>query len=518
MERKWWTLIAVNVATFMLLLDITVVNTALPAIQDDLDASFTDLQWVVDAYSLALAAVVLTAGSLADRLGRKRMFIGGLVIFTVASFLCGISGSPTVLNLSRALQGVGGAAMWGVSLALIVQEFRGGKERGTALGLYGATIGAAVAIGPLVGGALTDGLGWEYVFFLNIPIGIAATAITVAKVTESRNPHSTRIDYAGLFTFSGGLFALVLALLRGNDKGWDSTYIVALFAVAVVLLAAFLVVETRVKEPMLPLGFFKIKAFTGAQLAAFAISGSQFALFLYITLYLQNILGFTPFEAGLRYLPITIASFIIAPIAGSLIGRVQSRVLLSLGLFFCGLGLVLMSGVDQGSQWTALLAGFLVGGAGIGMVNPVVADAAVSTVPDEQSGMATGINDTFRQVGVAVGIAAWGAIFLARGESKITELAAGTPAATGDRPQQLIEATSSGHLDEVVRSVPPGARGQVANAGTEGFLSGFNEILLLGGGLAFLGAIAALYLVRQSDLRYSIEEAEPQAAAETAAA
>ncbi|MGI9081539.1 MAG: MFS transporter [Thermoleophilaceae bacterium] len=516
MQRKWWTLITVNVAVFMLLLDITVVNVALPAIQEDLGASFTDLQWVVDAYALALAALVLTAGSLADRLGRRRIFTWGLVIFTVASVLCGLAGNPTFLNLARALQGVGGAAMFGVSLALIAQEFPSGKERGTAVGLYGATIGAAVAIGPLVGGALTDTLGWESIFFLNLPIGIIAIGATLLYVAESRDPGATRVDWAGLVTFSAALFMLVLALLRGNAEGWGSPLIVGLFAGATVLMALFLAIEGRVREPMLPLGLFKIRSFTGVQLAAFAISGSQFALFLYITLYLQNILGHTPFEAGIRYLPITVASFIFAPIAGALLAKVQARVLLSAGLMACGLGLVLLSGLDQGSEWTALLAGFLVGGAGIGLVNPVVADVALSTVPDEQSGMATGINDTFRQVGVAVGIAAWGAVFLARGGSKVQELAAGTPAAAGDRPRQLIEATSTGNLDQALAGVPGPARETVADAAREGFLSGFNEILLLGGGLSFLGALLALWLVRQSDIVRS--DAETEALLEPSAA
>jgi len=501
MERKWWTLIAVNVAVFMLLLDITVVNTALPAIQKDLDSSFTDIQWVVDAYALALAAVVLTAGSLADRLGRRKVFLYGLAIFTVASGLCGLAGSPTVLNLARALQGVGGAAMFGVSLALIAQEFPSGKERGTAVGLYGATIGASVAIGPLVGGALTDTLGWESVFFLNLPVGAAAIVATLLKVRESRDPNATRVDWAGLVTFSVSLFMLVLALLRGNEEGWGSAMIVGLLVGAAVLMALFLVTESRVSEPMLPLGLFKIRSFTGVQLAAFAISGSQFALFLYITLYLQNILGHTPFEAGVRYLPITIASFVFAPIAGALLAKVQARVLLSGGLLLCGIGLILLSGVGQGSEWTALLAGFLVGGAGIGLVNPVIADVALSTVPDEQSGMATGINDTFRQVGVAVGIAAWGAVFLARGESKLTDLAAGTPAAAGERPRELIEATSSGNLERALEGVPASARETVETAAREGFLSGFNEILVLGGGLSFAGALLALWLVRQGDMR-----------------
>src|ERR687896_2119972 len=216
MHRKWWTLIVVSVATFMLLLDITVVNTALPAIEEDLGASFTELQWVIDAYTLSLAALVLTAGVLADRLGRRRVFATGLGIFTVASLLAGLAPDPTFLNIVRALQGVGGAIMFAVSLALVAQEFSAGRERGTAMGVYGATIGVAVAVGPLVGGALTDSLGWESIFFLNVPIGVAAIAVTYWKLRESRDPNATRIDWGGLVTFSTALFVLVLALVRGN--------------------------------------------------------------------------------------------------------------------------------------------------------------------------------------------------------------------------------------------------------------------------------------------------------------
>src|ERR671924_676457 len=225
MERKWWTLIAVSVATFMLLLDITVVNVALPSIREDLGASFTDLQWVVDAYALTLAALVLTAGSLADRLGRRRLFAAGLAIFAV-------------------------------SLALIAQEFTAGRERGTAMGLYGATIGMAVAIGPLIGGALTDSLGWESIFYLNVPIGVAAIAITYLKVRESRDPNATRVDWPGVATFSAALFLLVLALVRGNDEGWGSALIVSLLTGSAVLMAAFVAIERWVAEPMLPLGVF----------------------------------------------------------------------------------------------------------------------------------------------------------------------------------------------------------------------------------------------------------------------
>src|SRR4051794_7319862 len=354
---KWWTLGLVSVATFMLLLDITVVNTALPAIEADLHASFTDLQWVVDAYTLTLAAVVLTAGSLADRLGRRRVFAIGLAIFSVASLLAGLAPDPTFLNVSRAVQGVGGAAMFAVSLALLAQEFPAGRERGTAMGIYGSTIGVAVAIGPLLGGALTDALGWESVFFLNVPIGVAAIAVTYWKVRESRDPNATRVDWAGLVTASGALFALVLALLRGNDEGWGSPLIVSLLVAAAVLLAAFVAIERVVSEPMLPLRLFKIRSFTGVQLAAFAVSGSMFALFLYLTLYLQNYLGLSPLGAGLRYLPITVMSFFVAPIAGILLTRAPARAMLSVGLALSGLGLILMGGLTASSEWTSLLGG-----------------------------------------------------------------------------------------------------------------------------------------------------------------
>src|SRR3954466_11867462 len=341
MARKWWTLLARTTGPFMLLLDITVVNVALPSIRDDLGASFTDLQWVIDAYALTLAALVLTAGSLADRLGRRRGFAIGLGIFSFASLLCALSPDPTFLNLSRALQGVGGAIMFAVSLALLVQEFPAGRERGTAMGIYGASIGVAVAVGPLIGGGLTDTLGWQSIFYLNVPIGLAAIAITYLKLRESRDPNATKIDWPGVGTFSGALFLLVLALVRGNDEGWGSTLIVSLFAGAAVLMVAFIVIERRVAQPMLPLELFRRPAFTGVQLAAFAVSGSMFALFLYLTLYLQSFLGYSPIDAGLRYLPITLASFIVAPLAGMALAKVQARWLMSAGLALTGVGLLL---------------------------------------------------------------------------------------------------------------------------------------------------------------------------------
>jgi len=510
MERKWWTLIAVSVATFMLLLDITVVNTALPSIQEDLNATFTDLQWVVDAYTLPLAALVLTAGVLADRLGRRRVFATGLGIFTLGSLLAGLATDPTFLNLARAFQGVGGAVMFAVSLALIAQEFSAGRERGMAMGVYGATIGIAVAVGPLVGGVLTEWVGWESIFFLNVPIGIAAIAITLLRVRESRDPNASSIDWLGLVTFSSSLFLLVLGLLRGNDEGWGSPLIVSLLASATVLMIAFLVIETRVKEPMLPLHLFRTPAFTGVQLAAAAVSASMFALFLYLTLYLQGYLGHDPIEAGLRYLPVTVVIFFVSAATGALLSRVQARYLIATGLGLTGLGLLLMGGIDASDGWTGLLPGFILAGAGVGIINPAVADVAVSVVPKEHSGMASGINDTFRQVGIAVGIAAWGAIFLGRGASRVEDLLAGTPAATGDRPRGLIEAVASGQLDSALAQAPPAARPDIADAAHQGFLVGMNDILMLGGILAIAGALVSLWLIRESEIeREPVLEGEP---------
>jgi EmrB/QacA subfamily drug resistance transporter len=500
MSRKWWTLLAVSVGTFMLLLDITVVNTALPSIEKDLSASFTDVQWVIDAYTLSLAAVVLTAGSLADRLGRRALFAVGLAIFSAASLAAGLAPDATFLNVSRAIQGIGGAAMFAVSLALVAQEFAAGRERATAMGVYGATIGVAVAVGPLVGGAITSGLGWRWVFFLNVPIGLAAIAVTFLRIRESRDPNATRVDWLGLVSFSTALVMLVLALLRGNDDGWGSPLILGLFAGAAAMLTAFTVIERRAPEPMLPLGLFRRRAFTGVQLAAAAVSASLFALFLYLTLYLQNYLGYSPLQAGLRYLPITLVPFLVAPLAVALMARVRARVLMAASLALVGAGLLLMSGLTASDGWTALLPGFIVAGIGVGLLNPVIADVAVSVVAKEQSGMAAGINDTFRQVAIAVGVAAWGAIFLGRGAAKISSLTAGTPAATGGHSRELIEAASGGKLAQALQAVPHGARGLVENATRQGFLSGLDTILVIGSVLAFAGAALALWLVREHEI------------------
>jgi EmrB/QacA subfamily drug resistance transporter len=462
MAVRWWTLLVVCLATFMLLLDVTIVNVALPSIQKDLHSSFEDLQWVVDAYALALAALLLASGSLGDLLGRKRVFGLGLVIFSLASLACGLSGSPGMLNGARAVQGAGGAMMFATALALIAQEFPA-NERGTALGIWGATTGFAVAVGPLVGGVLTDGFGWQWIFLVNVPVGVVTLALTVMRIRDSARDLTARIDWPGLVTFSVGLFCLVFALIRGNDDGWGSVRIVALLAAAAVLLIAFALTELRSDQPMLDLQLFRVPTFTGAQIVAFSLHASIFSMFLYITLYMQNLLGYTPLEAGIRFLPVSVLSFVAAPIAGKLAERYPVKLFLTAGLVLVGLGLVEMHGVELGDSWTTLLPGFVLAGIGIGLINPPLATAAIGVVEPRRSGAASGINSTFRQVGTAVGIAGLGAIL----QSKLSHnLGVGS------------------------------FRGpQAATA----YIDALNTLFLVAAVLAFGGALCAAALVRRRD-------------------
>jgi EmrB/QacA subfamily drug resistance transporter len=501
MQRKWWTLLVVCVATFMLLLDITIVNVALPSIQRSLHASFQDLQWVVDAYALTLAALLLTAGSLADLLGRRRVFIVGLGLFTLASLLCGLSTEPLMLNVARALQGVGGAVMFACSLALLAEEFRG-RERGTAYGAWGAAIAGAAAVGPLVGGGLTEGLGWEYIFFINVPVGVAAIVLARLRLGESSDPEATSVDWAGLMTFSASLFLLVLALIRGNAEGWGSALILAELAAAGALSVVFLVAEVRQRRPMFDLSLFRKPTFAGASLVAFAVSASMFAMFLYITLYLQNVLHYSALETGVRFLPVTVVSFVTAPVAGRLAARLPPRWFLGGGIGLVALGLLLMHGVGAHSSWTVLLPGLLVAGAGIGIVNPTLAQLAIGVVRPARSGMASGINNTCRQVGIATGIAGLGAIFQHRVQAKATDLISGTPAAKalGRAGANLSQHLSSGADPSALKGMSPQVKAQLVEAGRQGFASGLNEILIVASIVAAVGAVLGFTLVRRRDL------------------
>jgi EmrB/QacA subfamily drug resistance transporter len=497
MHRKWWTLLAVCTAIFMLLIDITVVNVALPNIQRSLTASFSELQWVVDAYALTLAALLLSAGSLADRLGRRKVFLIGLALFTAASLWCGLSNTAVMLDVARGAQGIGGAIMFSTSLSLLAQEFEG-RERGIAFGIWGATTGAAVAIGPLVGGVLTEAWGWEWIFFVNAPIGVSAIALTISQVRESRDPMSGRLDFPGLITFSGALFCLVFGLIRANIDGWASTPILTLFVAAAALSVAFVVVELRQSDPMFDLSLFQKPSFIGASTTAITLSGSIFALFLYLTLYMQNVLGFSPLGAGLRFLPISLLSFAVAPLAGKLSQVVALRFLLGTGLALIGLGLVLMSGLSQTSQWTALLPGFIVAGIGIGVVNAPLASAAISVAPRARSGMASGVNSTFRQIGIATGIAALGAVFQSQVAQQLAERLTGTP--SGANADALAAAVASGGARQAIAGMPQAQQATIVRVAHESFVVALHDVLLIGAIVAFVGAGLALVLMRRRDI------------------
>ena len=502
LDRKWWTLIAVCTATFMLLLDITVVNVALPDIQSSLHASFSDLQWVVDAYSLTLAAFLLTAGVAGDIYGRRKIFAVGLVVFSLASLVCGLSTTPLMLNLARAVQGVGGAIMFATSLALIAAAFTG-RDRGTAFGIYGAVIGGAVAIGPLIGGAITSGIGWRWIFFVNVPIGAIAVLITFTQIAKSEDLRSRRIDWVGFATFSVSLFLLVFALVRGNDFGWGSATTISLLAGAAVLMVGFFVNERYAADPMLDLGLFKIPAFVGLSTVAFCLAASIFAMFLYLTLYIQDDLGYGPLAAGVRFLPMTLLIFFVSFFAGRLTVRIRSRLMLGFGMVFVAGGLLLMGTTHADSTWTVLLPGFLVAGFGVGVVNPVLASGAVSVVQPQRSGMASGANNTFRQVGIATGIAVLGAVFqsqiLAHTTAALNKSTYG-PEILRRGGAQLQGALSAGGVRAALPSIPTAAgRHALLNAYQVGFSTTLNHLMDIGAVVALVGAVCGLALVRQRD-------------------
>ena len=408
-RSRWWTLAVACAGTALLLLDVSVVYVALPEIQSDLDADFGELQWVVDAYALALAATLLSAGSLSDRLGRRRVFVSGLGVFGAASLACGLAPSPVALDVARAAQGLGGAALFASSLALLAHEFTG-RDRGMALSAWGAATGAALAVGPVVGGVLVDGLGWEWIFLLNVPLTIGLGLVTRATVRESRDPAAAGVDWPGVALFGAASFLVVWGLLRGNEQGWGSAEIVGAFTAGAALMAVFLVVERRVAAPMLPLGLFRDPTFSGTALVAFAQAFALYPMFLFVSLYLQDVLGYGPLDAGLRLLPLTLVLLAVAPLGGRLAASAALRWPLAAGLVLIGIAQLLLLRLEPASEWTALLPGLLVGGLAIGVISPALASATVAAVPPERTGLASGTMNMARQLGIAAGIAALGAI------------------------------------------------------------------------------------------------------------
>jgi EmrB/QacA subfamily drug resistance transporter len=527
-DPKWWTLTAVCLGVFMLLLDITIVNVALPDIQTELHATLSDLQWVIDAYALSLAALLLTAGSLADLFGRRRLFVVGLVIFTLGSIACGAAQDIFFLQISRAFQGIGGAAMFATALALLAAAFHG-KDRGTAFGVFGATTGVAVAIGPVLGGALTSGLSWRWIFFVNVPICLLALSVSLLKVVESKDPRAGRPDWFGFVSFSLALGALVYGLIEAGKEGWGETRVVTCFVISAVLLVVFVTSQLRQRHPMLDLGLLRKPTFTGGLIAAFGVSVSIFSLLTYLVIYVQNVLGYSAVATGVRLLFLSAASFVAAAIAGRLSERIPVKWLIGPGFLVLGVGLLLLLGIQVDSSWTHLIPGLLVSGVGIGMINPPLASTAVGVVPVARAGMASGVNSTFRQVGIATGIAALGSIFSQRVADAVRpDLAAGhVPAQALDG---LTAAISGGQVEPAARAAQQAAAahggsgaGQQAyefvhRVGTSGVVDSLNHITLIAAVIAFASGVLSLVLIRQKDFVDRSGQAETKQDSEAAGA
>ena len=506
-KGRWWTLVAVCTGVFMLLLDVTIVNVALPDIQGQFDASLSGLQWVIDAYALSLAALLLTAGSLADIFGRRKVFVIGTALFTIGSLLCGLAPSIEFLAIARAAQGIGGAAMFATSLAILGTTYTG-KDRGVAFGAFGATTGVAVAIGPVLGGILTSGLSWRWIFFVNLPICLVAMFISMTRVQESRNPHAGRPDWIGFLTFSSALGLLVFGLIEAGKDGWGHSTVVASLVASAVLLAVFVVSQLLQKDPMFDLTLLKKPTFTAGLLAAFGVSASIFSLLTYIVIYLQNVLGYSAVETGVRLLFLSAATFVASAVTGRFMDHLPTKWLIGPGFLVLGVGLLLLRGIDVGSSWTHLIPGLIVSGIGVGMINPPLVSTAVGVVAPARAGMASGVNSTFRQVGIATGIAALGSIFSHQVAGALHDKLAGTPAA--GRSDQIADAVTGGQVGAVIQQAPAAVRPVLAQAATASFVDALNHIVMIGAGTAFVVGALCLVLIRQKDF---VQQGAPSAPA-----
>jgi EmrB/QacA subfamily drug resistance transporter len=499
--RKWWTLAVVLITVFMLLLDVTIVAVALPTISASLRPTFSQLQWIVDAYALMLCVVLLTAGMLADIYGRKRVLTGGLVIFTIASVVCAQAPNATVLDFARGVQGVGGATMFACALALIVQEFPAG-ERAVAFGLYGAVSGLSVALGPIVGGLLVQGIGWQAIFYLNVPIAIVAFVILQRKVVNLPGP-PTGVDWPGLLSFSGAMFLAVFATIRGNDEGWTSTLILGCFAGSALLFAAFVAIERRRRFPMFDLSLFRNPTFVGSSVSAFAVCFSVLALIFFLTTWMQSILGHSAVGTGLRMLVFTGAALAFAPLAGRMSGSVSPRVVLPLGLALVAGGVYSMTAVSASSTWTAILPGLALTGIGLGLMNPTLASTAVSVVPPWRGGMASGMNSTFREAGTAAGIAVAGTLLQRQVRSEVHSALAGSPLA--GLSKTAGNAISTGGTPQLVHSLPAAFRPGMLSAAHMSYASGLRTIFVLAAIVALVGCLTAFLLIRKEHMLYAGE-------------
>ena len=506
--RKWLPLVAICTGTFMLLVDVTIVNVALPDVAADLGTTFGQLQWVVDVYALALASLVLGAGSLADLYGRRKLYLIGLVLFALASLASGLAPNAGALIAARGLQGVGGAIMFATTIALINTSYEG-RDRGTAFGIWGATVGASAALGPILGGALTE-ISWRWIFFVNLPVCVLAVVLTLMAVEEARQPNAPRPDVLGIALFTLGAGSVVFGLVRAAADGWGRVPAWAPIAGGLVVLGIWVVVERRRSAPMLDVRLFRSRSFTGIMLGALLLNGAAFAALIYTSLWLQSIGGLSPLQAGCVFIPLSVVSFVVAGAGGRFLQTLPPRFVLGIGLLLIGAGGFLMALVDADSTWRVLVAGLAVLGAGVGMANPTLASAALAAVPRERSGMASGAVNTARQLGFAVGVAVLGTVFT-------TGAAAALRDASAPDPSGLASALSAGQAPKILAAADPGVRGQLADVLAAGYADGLRDVFLACGIGGVVGGLLVLWLVRAAAPTDSAQRPAGAAAREPAA-
>ncbi|MET9884383.1 DHA2 family efflux MFS transporter permease subunit [Streptomyces sp. NPDC006430] len=483
--RKWLPLTAVCLGAFMLLVDVTIVMVALPDMAADMHTDFAGLQWVMDVYALALAALLLGAGALADRTGRRRVYLGGLALFAAASLACGLATDPAALIAFRAVQGIGGAAMFATTMALLSSAYQG-RDRGIAFGVWGAVNGAAAAAGPIVGGLLTEHFGWRWIFFINLPVCALAVYVTLRSVAESRDPRAKGLDLPGMAAFTTGAAALTYALIRVGENGWTGPATLGLFGLGAAAFAVFVGVELRSSRPMLDLSLFRSRAFVGIMAGALLLSGAAFSYLMYVSLWLQSAEGMGPVAAGLVLVPLSLASFAVAAVAavaGRLLHGAPARLTIGGGLLLIGAGALLLAWtMDAGDGWSTLVPGLLVTGLGVGAATPALAAAAMGAVPPARAGMAGGALNTARQLGMALGIAVLGAVF----QAGLADGLSGSGQGHG-----TAEALASGRAGELL-AAGPAAREWVEAA----FASGLRDTFLVSGLMGLAGALVVFVTVR----------------------
>ena len=499
---RWWTLGIVALGSFMLMLDLSVVSIALPQIHKSLGSSFADLQWVFDAYALTLAIFLVAAGSLADRIGRKKVFQVGFAVFTAASLACGLADGAGELSWFRAIQGVGAAIMFAVGPAMLSHEFHG-KERATAFTAFGAAVGLAVATGPLIGGSLINALSWRWIFYINVPVGVLALLIGALRVRESLNTRAHPTDWAGLGTFSLALGALVFATIRGPVEGWTSADTLGLYAVSVLFLVVFVAIERRLGErALIDPAFFRSPTFVGISLVAMIGNAGALPSVFFETSYLENMLHVDAWGTGLRFLPLTGAMFVAGALGGGLIGKVPFRILLGGSTLVMAIGILCLNLTEADSSWTVLVPALVVSGFGMGAFNPARAALAIGVAEPARSGVASGINETFQQVGIAVGIAGIGAYFQHTVSKDFTSSAVGKQLGA-DTAESAAHGISAGGLDAVVKAAPDALREKVLAAGQDAFMNAFHGAMTLSAILGFVAAVIGFTMLRTKDLHSS---------------